>query len=325
MTTSGTYTWTLNRDQLLLRSLQKVNILGEQDTVTTMQAANCYPIAVDVLNGMLKMWSIDGIKVPKRKQCFLFPQLNQNSYQLGSVGTDNCTSSYVAATLSVAAALNATTLTVTSTTGMTAADNIGIQLDTGTRQWTTVVSVNSATSVTITTGLTSTAAVNNTVIDYTTKINRPLQVVYGTSLDLTSSQLNEVEMAMISHDEYLKIPVKNTVGRPNNAYYDGVLFNSNPFSSTLYLFPQPNTVSTIHRFIYVDQIQDMANASDSLDLPIEWYYPVMWNLAAELCTEYGKFEELPVIQSKADKMYGLIQNASADNTTLKFKVDTRNR
>src|SRR5690349_18697247 len=49
----------------------------------------------------------------------------------------------------------------TSSAGMTIADNIGIKLDDSTRQWTTIVSIDSATQITVTDALTSSAGQGN--------------------------------------------------------------------------------------------------------------------------------------------------------------------
>lgn len=324
MTTSSSYNWTLNRDEAMLMALQEINVLGVQDTTATLAASNDYSFVIKKLNGMLKMWSIDEIKVSKRKQAFLFPALLSHQYGLGSAsGSSHCTNSYKSTTLSAAAASSATTLTLTSTTGMTAADNIGIVLTDGTRYWTTIVSVDSSTQVTITAGLTSAAASGNNVVTYTTKINRPLEVIYGTTLDLTSSNLTEVEVKAISHDEYLTQPVKSTVGRPNNMYYARDMVGANPFYGTLSLFPEPQNTTTIIKLVYLDAIQDLDASTDDIELPQEWFYPVVFNLAAELAYSYGKFQELAMIQPKADKMYQLLKDASADDTALSFMIDNR--
>jgi hypothetical protein len=104
-----------------------------------------------------------------------------------------------------------------------------------------------------------------------------------------------------------------------------VISGTNPYNSTLYVFPAPDVVYRILRLVYVDAIQDMDSSTDDIDLPQEWYYPVVWNLAAELGYPYGKFTELEKIQPKADQMYDLIKNQSSDNTAIKFTIDGRNR
>lgn len=323
MSTSGSYNFSLNRDQMILRALQKINVYGELDTTTTLQAdTNRYALCTDIFNGMLKTWSIDGIKVPKRKIGYVFTALSSHEYKLGSVsGSNHCTNSYVSTTLSAAEALGQTVLSVTSTTGMTASDNIGIELDDGSRQWTTIVSVDSSTQVTVTASLTAAAASGNTVVSYTTKINRPITIIYATRLDLNTS--TESELGVIGHDEYNKLPNKSLTGTPNNIYYNKVITGTSPYYSSLMVYPEPSNVDTIIKIVYSDAIQDMDGATDNLDLPQEWEYPVIWNLAAEYCYEYGRFQELERIQPKADYLYQLLKSASYDDEPITFRLKVR--
>lgn len=324
MSTSGSYNWTINRDEALLRACQEANILGQQDTVSDLQTSNIYEFVQYKLSAMLSTWSIDGIKISKRKVAYLFPALLQHKYELGSPsGASNITNTYVSTTISANEAAGQTVLSITSTTGMTAADFIGIELNSGTRQWTTIVSVDSTTQVTVTAALTGAADAAKTVVSYTSKINRPLEVLYGTTLDIVSSNLTEVEIAPLSHDEYLKMPVKNTVGRPNNFYYDGQQNNSNPFTSSIYVYPEPQNVTNIIKLVYVDRIQDLDSSTDSLDLPSEWFETVVMNLACALMYSYGKKEMLGIFEPKAKDMYELLKQASADDTSITFSLDGR--
>lgn len=318
MATSGTYSWSLNRDQAILLALQLTNIAGENDTISDVSTAKQL-IAKNLLNGMLKVWATDGIKTSKRYKAYLFPQLEQHQYALGSIsGSDNCTRAYKSTELTSAASSGATTLVVTSTTGMTASDKIGIELDDGTRQWTTISSVNGATGLTIGAALTDDAAIDNTVVTYTTKINRPLDILYGTNLDITTNL--ESSIACIAHDQYNKLPVKTTVGRPNNIFYDKPLSGANPYTSNLYVFPQPQDVNEIITFMYVDSIQDMSSSTDDFDLPTEWQFPVVFNLGCEMARFWGKFEELARLEPRAKELYELLKAASSDNTDIQFSV-----
>lgn len=316
MATSGSYDWSLNRDQLILMAFQEINVYGAIDSAVSSEDST---YAVRKLNGMLKMWSIDGVKTPKRKIAYIFPALSSHEYKLGSIsGSSNATNSYVSTTISSDEASGQTVLSLTSTSGMTANDYIGIELDNGTRQWTTIVSVDSSVQVTVQTALTGNASSGNTVLSYTTKINKPLKVLYGTRLDLHTNTENS--LMVIGHDEYINLPNKSLVGIPNNIYYDKQVIGARPGYSSLFVYPEPDDVNTILKIVYTDSIQDLDSSSDDIDLPQEWLYPVMFNLAAELAYSYGKFQELERIQPKADMMYELIKNASYDDEPITFKV-----
>jgi hypothetical protein len=316
MATSGSYNWSLNRDELILMAFQEINVYGTQDSSVSTEDST---FAVRKLNAMLKMWSIDGVKTPKRKIGFLFPALDTVQYNLGSIsGSSHCTNSYIKTTISADEAAGQTVLSLTSTSGMTASDNIGIELDDGSRQWTTIVSVDSSTQVTVTAALTGASASGNTVVTYTSKINKPLKIIYATKLNLNSNQESEINVE--GHDAYYKTPNKTLEGSINNIYYDKQISGARPHYSSLYVYPEPSSVDEILRIIYTDAIQDLDSSSDDIDLPQEWLYPVMFNLASELAFSYGKFIELEKIQPKADMMYQLLKDASYDDEPVTFKL-----
>ncbi len=104
---------------------------------------------------MVKEWVARGIDIWLRADVTLFLQPDTQSYLLGST---NAALSFVETTLRSAAGASAVVIPVTSSTGMTAADKIGVKLNDNTIHWTTIVSVDTATQVTITTGLASAAA-----------------------------------------------------------------------------------------------------------------------------------------------------------------------
>lgn len=318
MATSGSYDFTLNRDAIITLAFQLINVYSLDETVSTTDIT----FASKILNGMTKLWQTEGIKLWKRKIGCVFTALDDYTYELGSPsGANHCTNSYVNTTISAAEALGQTVLSLTSTTGMTALDFIGIELDDGSRQWTTIVSVDSSTQVTITASLTAAAAAGNTVITYTTKLNRPLKILRGTLLDLNTNA--ESALQALSYDDYFNTPLKTTAGSPNNYYYDKLINNAIPGTATLYVFPRPNNVDKVLKFSYLDSIQDFDSATDNADFPQEWLYPLAYNLAVELCPIYGKLQELPVLQSKADAFKSMINNFDSDNEDLNMSVSTR--
>lgn len=306
MATSGSYNYTLDRNSLIALSFKLINVYAIGATVS----ANDYSFASDLLNLMLKGWQ-PAIKIWKRRVAYLFPALSDHDYSISTTGW-HVTNSYISTTISAAEASGQTVLSLTSTTGMTALDNIGIELDGGSRQWTTIVSVDSATQVTITTALTGAAAATNTVITYTSKINRPLRILQATTIDLDSSD-SEVMMKSISYDEYRNYPVKSNDGRPTVYYYDRVLD-----SGVLYIYPETSKVNYIISFTYHDAIQDMDASTDNFDVPAEYLETIVYNLAVRLAFTYGKFLELEKLQPMADMLKMNSEYYDSDDESLKF-------
>lgn len=323
MATSGSYDFTLNRDSLYLLAYQAINIYDEDATTADLTTGH-KNLANNIFNGLTKAWQNEGIKLWKRRIGYVFTAYGQHNYELGNVTNANhCTTSYHSRTLTASKATNATVLAVSSTTGMTANDFVGITLDSGIRFWTTIVSVDTTTQITITTGLTSAATSGNILVTYTSKFNRPLRILNANTLNLSSSYKTESTMSLISHDEYFKFPIKNTPGDPNNFYYDRQLNNTLPYTGTLKVYPEPNNVNTIMSIEFLDGIQDMDASTDNTDFPQEWIYPLAINLAAELAWFYGKFTELQQIQPKADALKLGMSLSDSDDAAMTFSISTK--
>jgi hypothetical protein len=269
-----------------------------------------HAFAVDIFQSMIKLWQAEGIQLWNRRQATLFTGYQDEQYAISSSG-DHCTNSYVNTTISAAEASGQTVLSLTSTVGMTAADNIGIELDDYSRQWTTIVSVDSSTQVTITAALTAAAASGNTVVTYTNKISdRPLRILDMRKVQLDDSKISS-QMEQIGYAEYFNIPLKTTDGAPLNFYYDKLLG-----SGQLYVFPRPNDVNSILEFTYHEAIEDVDSGTNSMDFPTEWTLPLIYGLAAELMVAYGKFQELPIIQGKADQYKAIVRDFDSDEDPM---------
>lgn len=301
MARSGSYNFALDRDTIIKRAMQLINLININQTARGADQA----YAVDIFQSMIKLWQAEGIQLWNRKQATLFPAYQDAQYSISNTG-DHCANSYVSTTLSAAEALGQTVLSVTSSTGMTAADNVGIELSDKSRQWTTIVSVDSATQITVTAALTASAASGATVIAYTNKIaDRPLRILDARTLDLSNN--SSVSMQNIGYDQYFNISVKTSGGRPNNFYYDKLLD-----AGVLYLFPRPDNVNELIEFTYHESIEDVDSSTNSMDFPVEWTLPLIYGLATELCVAFGKFEQLPLIKGMADEYKKIVREFDND-------------
>lgn len=308
MSRSGSYNFALDRDTIVKRAMQLVNIININQTARGADQA----YAIDIFQSMIKLWQAEGIQLWNRKQATLFTAYQDRQYTISNASSsDHVANTYVQTVLSGNEALGQTALSVASSTGMTAADNIGIELDDGTRQWTTLVSVDSATQVTITASLTSAAASGNTVVAYTSKIaDKPLRILDMRNIDL-NNESSSISMENIGYDQYFNIPVKNSDGRPLNFYYDKLLD-----AGELYVFPRPDDVDVLLEFTYHEAIEDVDSSTNSVDFPTEWTLPLIYGLGAELCIAYGKFEEFKTIKPLADSYKEIVRNFDNDEEPL---------
>jgi hypothetical protein len=302
MARSGSYNFSLDRDTIIKRAMQLVNIININQTSRGAE----YKYAVDIFQSMIKLWQAEGIQLWNRKQATLFPAYQDQIYSISNTG-DHCVNSYIDTTLSADEASGQTVLSVTSSTGMTTSDIIGIELDNGTRQWTTILTVDSSTQITVNTALTSAAASGNTIITYTNKISdRPLRILDARTVDI-SQQNSTINMEMIGYDQYFNIPIKETDGRPLNFYYDKLLD-----AGVLYLYPRPDDVNVLVEFTYHESLEDVDSGTNNVDFPTEWTLPLIYGLAAELCVTFGKFEELKIIKPLADEYKKIVREFDND-------------
>ncbi len=302
MARSGSHNFSLDRDTIIKRAMQLVNIININQTARGADQE----YAIDIFQSMIKLWQAEGIQLWNRRQATLFTAYQDEQYSISNTG-DHCANTYVNTTLSAAEASGQTILSVTSSNGMTAADHIGIELGDKTRQWTTIVSVDSATQITITSALTAAAVAGATVVTYTSIISdRPLRILDMRSVDLNNNK-NSVTMENIGYDQYFNIPVKTTDGRPLNFYYDKLLD-----AGVLYVYPRPDDVDVLLEFTYHESIEDVDSATNSMDFPTEWTLPLIYGLGAELCVAFGKFEEFKMIKPLADEYKKIVREFDND-------------
>ncbi len=160
MTTSGSYDFALDRDGLIAQAHHYLGTVDIRSTPTTTE----YTDGGIVLNMMLKGWQTENIYLWLNKKVTLFLEDDKQSYSLGPSGDNfTATSDVVKTEMKAAGVATDATITVDSITGMTNGDYIGIELDDGTTQWTTINGVPAGYVVTLTTALTSAAAIDKYV------------------------------------------------------------------------------------------------------------------------------------------------------------------
>src|SRR4030066_317499 len=294
MSTSGTVTFSQARDPLVLDALVDAGIIG----VGYVPDANVTEYAQRTLNLMLKSWqAMDGLNLWKIKEATIFLQDGINSYTLGSTGNHWVLSSDITKTeIKVAAVATDTSIDVDSTTGMTATDYIGIELDDGTFHWTTVASVTDNDTVVLTDAIETgdTVAVDNDVYFYTTKADRPLMLIDVMKRDQSD---NDRPTNLISRNEYYTFGSKLTEGNVTQLYFQPTLTNC-----TLKVYPTPS--NSLDRVICTAQfpIEDLTAANHDFDCPQEWLLPIRLNLAVLLTPAAASGStEFKILKALADE------------------------
>jgi len=289
VTTSGSVDFGHTRTQLIESALRKCGVLREGISATSDQLTT----GALALNTVIKALQADGMPLWAIRESAVFPIHDVNTVTLGPSGGHAATT-YVHTQLNGSHAASATAMTVDSTTGMSASDTIGIELDSGNIHWTTISGApGSSTTLTLATGLATAAGDNSHVYTYTNKTVRPLKIIQAQRFDYTDS--SETPVTILSRDEYLRIGNKTGEGNPNQIYYDPRIT-----AGVLSFFPRFIDGNSTIKIWFQRPFEDMDAAGDTLDFPQEWESSIVWELAHALAMEHGVPErKMGMIQQKA--------------------------
>lgn len=296
--------------------MRKLGILAEGEVASADQATD----ALEDLNLLVKSWPANGIDLWRYKDLTVFidvpassDTLNPQFYKIGATG-DEATFDSFKTEIATAASSGASTITVDDDDDITNGDNIGIELDDGTLQWTTVNGVPSSNVVTLTATLTDDVAVDNHVYSYTNIAQRPLRLYDGR---LKINDGNEIPIVQISRGTYKSLPTKTTVGKPTQYYYDPQLDNGK-----LFIWPTSDSVKDTLLFSAQRQIADLDNASDNLDFPQEWLKAIIWSLAVDMAYDYQipttNPQHFQSLEARAAKYLEDVENFDVENVSINF-------
>lgn len=312
MATSGSADFSINRDDIINDALIMIGELGDGDAISADRLSTCSRR----LNLMVKSWMARGAKLSAMKMATLFLSPGTASYSLGLTGT-HCTNTYVQTTLSTAEATSSTSLGITSATGMSASDNIGIVLDDGTLHWTTISGA-PGTTTTIASGLASAAAAGNVVFTYTSKITRP-QRIDGDAAYWRSSALQDTPIRLVSRGEYAQLSNKTARGKVVEGFYDPQLVNG-----VLYLWPTPDSATDVLRFWYERILEDFDAAANTPDFAIEWGEALIYGLADGLAPSAQlNLQERAYFKTMADEKLAIAMNYDRETASTFFQPDMR--
>ncbi len=305
----STATYLKTAGDLINEALRAATITGSQATVETSD----FNKGFTALNDVLKLFQTKQIHLWSETEAFLPLNPAQKLYSLGS-GGDHCFTDYEYTTAE-AGVIGAVIIDVVSTDGMTAGDNIGIELSTGVRQWTTISSVDDADTLTIDDPLEAAVDDGATIYTYTTGIDQPLRILSVRYAD--SILFDELPVELISRKEYYDQTSKNTVGSVTNVYYSRQLSTGN-----MSVWPVPNNCNNLLRFTFIKPQYIPEDQSEDILIPDEWYLALKWAVAAELGTIYVIDAQRQVIlESKAAAMLAEAMSIDVDVTSFSVQPD----
>lgn len=310
MATSGSVDFSVSRANLIEDALNIVGGLGVGDTIATVQTTH----ANRQLNMILKSWISHGIQLWSRSTGYVLPFTGASSTTLGPSG-GHATLSYVQTTLSAAAADGATTIVVTSATGISNTYNIGIEQDDDTMHWTTVNGAPSGTTVTLTAALTDSAASGNYVYVYQTKLVRPTRVIAA----YIHQQETDVDypINVLAFDTFSGTGDNDATGVPVQVNYDPQLT-----TGTFRIYPQFDAGRHLIKITFQRPLEDFDADADTPDLPQEGYLALMYALAVVLAPTYGMpVQDRGMLKADAKEAFEVFKGNEPEEGSLQIQPD----
>jgi len=313
MSTSGSYSYTVNRDQIIRQAMLTIGKLDESEVPNAQEISDC----AFVLNLMIKQWQgrtdfSPGLKVWTRRRGYLFLNSTTGQYSVGPTAT-GWTNSFVGPLTTAVAASAATSIVVSSATGIAATYNIGIQLDSGALYWTTVSSV-SGTTVNLSAALPSQSSSGSQVYCYSTTAQLPLTI--ETAL-LRDNQNSDTPLRILTVQDYDMLPNKadpKNIGDPTAIYYEFQLDNANLFTDV----GAANDVTKYIVMTFLETIQDVLSASDNFEYPQEWFLPLALGLSKQIAPMFNA-TWTALMQNNYDEALAIARRKDPERVTMYFQ------
>jgi hypothetical protein len=315
MTTSSVTTWNPVRDKILKKSLRLVHAYASNDEPRPEQLID----ALETMNMMLKSWQVDGLSW-LNQFATLFLNEGQSVYYLAPrtyTGFSHCATDYIQTTLTATIAIGGSVAALTSTTGITTGDYVGIENNSGTIEWFT--GTKSGLNITLSSTMAVAATSGNLVYSHTlaSQIKRPTKVTARRKMyDSSAADGSETEIDMISRSDYENIPSKTSEGVIVQAYYDPQLV-----SGKLYVWPTADYCGD-KLVLSIDRpIDDVVADTETIDLPVEWMEAITYGLADRISPEYQlPLEEQNMLATRALTSYNRILNFNRGETSIYFDM-----
>lgn len=313
MATSGSVDFNQTRNELIEDAFQLIGVYGVGRTVS----AEDMNFASNSLNKMVKAWQAKGLHLWAKEEAYLFGAKNTAEYQLGNTSNDARASKrtdVVLTELSTDEAASSTVLGVDDSTDMSTGDIVGIELNDGTTHWDTIVSIDSSTQITVTTGLSGAASTNRNVYAFTSRINKPLRIHSMRRVTGIGDNQSSIPMIPLSQQEYFDLPNKNSNGAPTHFYYNPSLTNGR-----LYIWPRPQNTEYHYEMTFDRMLEDFDASSDVPDFPSEWLECITYQLAYRLAPAFNKDKNM--LQPEASVMLEDMLNWDAETTNVTIQPD----
>jgi hypothetical protein len=329
MALSASFDFTMTRNDAITEALEQLGVLGEGETPTAAQ------LTADgrTLNLMLKAWQNKEFTQNLIRRFYVFLNIDQREYTLHTTAASSDAScfNFYADTLAADYADGGTSLTVTTGTGATDADEIIVMPDSG--AWDASVGdieSGGGTTTLVVPDLNIDAESGNYYYNWTTRATRPVNILYAERHLLPTSVGEQNVISTVSHPvkvgerrDWQELSAKHTEGATTMVWFNEAGITDDWNAATLHVWPEPSNIGEYLEIWGQYTIDDMDDAGDNFNLPSRWYQAVAYNLAKHLAGKYG------VSAGKKQYIAALAQESLDDaemaesDTQFQFMPDNR--
>ena len=306
MSTSGIYTYSRTLNQIATESLQLIEAVGDGETLSGDHIER----ARDSLNSLLKQSQTQGMHLWTQTEGTLFLKVGQASYDFRDSGT-HASNSYNTTTSTAATTAGALTIPVTSISGISDGDIIGVVQNDNDIFWTTVNGTPAGLDVIVDDAITLATLSGASVRSYTPSASTvpaliPISRIspgYG-SVRRKEGDDYEIPINNESRKDYFNLPNKAQNGTPIQAYYSRQDI-AGEVGGIMYLWNAPDSAVPVINFTYERKIQIVSTANDTVDYPDYAHEYIIYNLARRLILKFGcSVERAQIIMTEADRTKG---------------------
>jgi len=315
MSTSGSYSFTVTRDQIIRDAMLNIGRLDETEAPTAQEITD---IAFK-LNMLMKQWMgktdfAPGLKVWTRRRGAMFLKQTVGPYALGPSCTTGWTvNTPVDVNTTAASAAAATSISIPVGTLVSPGMYIGIQIATGSLYWTTIAAV-ALPVVTLTAALPSAVNSGAQVFAFTTIAQAPLNV---SAVVLRDNSNSDTPMNKLTSEEYdflsNKMDPTNT-GDPTAFYFEEQLGYTNIYTD----IAVAQDVTKYFVITFMEPVQDVLAPSDNFEYPQEWFLALSWGLSKQIAPMFTA-PWTPAHQAAYADALAIAQQKSPETTALYFQ------
>ena len=318
MAVSASFNFDLSGGDIIDAALRKVGALAEGQSSTTAQQTT----GLQALTAMIKTWSAKGVPVHYLQIAYLYPESNKEIFSLSpAANMAHCSLELGITKLTADEAAASTSLDVSITSAIDVqgttqdSDFIGIELDDGTIDWTTISSGGGTATLVPAVGLTSAASAGNRVYFYTARIQRPEDVL--NIWRITASDQDRTELEEFSEQEIRSMGNLTTEGEPIKYNYRKELS-----TTRLHIWPRFQNGKVYLELRLQSPFDDMDAVANTTPFPNTVSEALIYGLAVRLAPEYKlPLQERMVLKQEAAEVIDVAWSHLTEMTHILVQPD----